>query len=59
MAGLSRKGRGRTQKPRVYVGCLPCAKGHYCADIEHANRWLEAHHATCPRTEALRAQNGS
>jgi hypothetical protein len=52
-SNLSRRGRGRTSRPRVYVGCLPCAKGRYVADIEHASRWLTDHWTRCPRTEAL------
>ena len=50
---LSRQGRGRTSRPRIYVGCLPCAKGRYVADVEHANRWLEGHWPGCPSTETL------
>jgi hypothetical protein len=52
-ANLSRNGRGRTARPRIYVGCLPCKKGRYVADVEHASRWLESHWTRCPRTEAL------
>jgi hypothetical protein len=53
-ANLFRRGRGRTERPRIYVGCLPCAKGRYVADIEHANRWLEGHWSRCSRsTETL------
>jgi hypothetical protein len=53
-SNLSRQGRGRTEKPRVYVGCLPCSKGRYVADLEHANRWIESHWSRCCRsTETL------
>ena len=52
-ANLSTVGRRRTSRPRIYVGCLPCAKHRYVADIEHANRWLEHHWRSCPRTETL------
>jgi hypothetical protein len=41
--GLYHHGRGRTKRPRIYVGCLPCAQGHWAADLEHANRWVENH----------------
>lgn len=50
---LSRAGRGRTSRQRIYVGCVPCAKGLRVADVEHANRWLESHWGVCARTEAL------
>jgi hypothetical protein len=54
VSNLSRRGRGQTTRPRIYVGCLPCAKGRYVADVEHANRWLESHWSRCCRsTETL------
>jgi hypothetical protein len=46
-AGLYHHGRGHTKRPRVYVGCLPCAQGYWCADLEHANRWIENHWRRC------------
>ena len=46
-SGLSRSGRGRTQNGRVYSGCLPCGQGHWAADIEHANIWIENHWRRC------------
>lgn len=46
-SGLYHYGRGRTRRPRVYVGCLPCAQGHWAADLEHANRWIETHWRRC------------
>jgi hypothetical protein len=48
------RGKGRTENPRVYVGCLPCAQGRMVADIEHANIWLETHWKRCPHTLSLR-----
>jgi hypothetical protein len=44
--GLAR-GKGRTENPRVYVGCLPCKQGHWAADLEHANIWVENHWKRC------------
>jgi hypothetical protein len=35
------RGKGRTENPRVYAGCLPCAQGRWCADLKHANIWIE------------------
>jgi hypothetical protein len=46
VSGLSR-GKGRTERPRVYAGCLPCAQGRWVADLEHANIWLETHWKRC------------
>ena len=46
MTGLAR-GKGRTENPRVYAGCLPCAQGRWCADLEHANIWIENHWKRC------------
>ncbi len=45
--GLYHRGRGRTEKPRVYAGCLPCGQGRWVADLEHANRWIENHWQRC------------
>lgn len=45
-AGLAR-GKGRTENPRVFAGCLPCAQGRWCADLEHANIWIENHWKRC------------
>jgi hypothetical protein len=45
-SGLS-IGKGRTQRPRVYAGCLPCAQGRWVADLEHANIWIETHWKRC------------
>lgn len=45
-SGLAR-GKGRTERPRVYVGCLPCAQARWVADIEHANIWLSCHFKRC------------
>jgi hypothetical protein len=42
-SGLAR-GKGRTE-PRV--GCLPCKQGHWTADLEHANIWIENHWRRC------------
>ena len=47
---LSRAGKGFTSRPRVYVGCLPCAQGYYVTDIEHANRWVVTHWDRCKRS---------
>jgi hypothetical protein len=44
--GLSH-GKGRTENPRVYAGCLPCAQGRWVADLEHANIWIENHWRRC------------
>jgi hypothetical protein len=44
--GLAR-GKGRTTRPRVYAGCLPCAQGRSVADLEHANIWLVTHWKRC------------
>jgi hypothetical protein len=41
------RGKGRTERPRVYAGCLPCAQGRRCADLVHANIWLETHWKRC------------
>jgi hypothetical protein len=41
------RGKGRTERPRVYVGCLPCVQGRYVADLEHANIWLSTHWKRC------------
>lgn len=46
LANLAR-GKGRTSRPRVYIGCLPCAQGRWVADLEHAHRWVEAHWRRC------------
>ena len=40
-------GKGRTENPRVYAGCLPCGQGHWAADLEHANIWIENHWKRC------------
>lgn len=45
-SGLSR-GKGRTDRPRVYAGCVPCHQGRWCADLEHANIWIETHWKRC------------
>jgi hypothetical protein len=45
-SGLAR-GKGRTTRPRVYVGCFPCAQGRWVADLEHANIWIENHWKRC------------
>ena len=45
-SGLSR-GKGRTERPRVYAGCVPCHQGRWCADLEHANIWIETHWKRC------------
>jgi hypothetical protein len=45
-SGLAR-GKGRTENPRVYVGCLPCHQGRWVADLEHANTWLRTHWERC------------
>lgn len=45
-SGLAR-GKGRTEKPRVYVGCLPCAQGRWVADLDHGNIWLVTHWKRC------------
>lgn len=45
-SGLSR-GKGRTENPRVYAGCFPCAQGRWVADLEHANIWIENHWKRC------------
>jgi hypothetical protein len=44
--GLAR-GKGRTQNPRIYAGCLPCKQGRWVADLEHANIWIVAHWRRC------------
>jgi hypothetical protein len=44
--GLAR-GKGRAENPRVYCGCLPCARGRWVADLEHANIWLSTHWKRC------------
>jgi hypothetical protein len=51
------RGKGKTSKPRIYVGCLPCAQARWFADIEHAKRWIEAHWRRCrgPFGSTLRA----
>jgi hypothetical protein len=51
-SNLSR-GKGRTKRPRVYAGCLPCGQARYVADIEHANIWLETHWKRCKRSTGL------
>jgi hypothetical protein len=58
-SGLSRHGRGRTSRPRVYVGCLPCVQGHWAADVEHANNWLENHWRRCRAPFAHRDANAA
>lgn len=40
-------GKGRTESPRVYAGCLLCGQGHWAADLEHANIWIENHWKRC------------
>lgn len=47
LGNLSRKGRGQTERPRIYVGCLPCAQKHWAATLEAANRWIETHWRRC------------
>lgn len=50
--GLSR-GKGPTENPRVYAGCLPCHQGRWVADLEreHLDREpLEALQAHCFRS---------
>jgi hypothetical protein len=46
LTGLSR-GKGRTERPRVYAGCLPCGQGRWVADLEHANIWIATHWQRC------------
>jgi hypothetical protein len=41
------RGKGRTENPRVYAGCLPCAQGRWVADLDHANRWIALHWKRC------------
>jgi hypothetical protein len=41
------RGKGRTENPRVYAGCLPCAQGRWVADLEHANIWIKTHWRRC------------
>jgi hypothetical protein len=53
MRGLSR-GKGRTGRPRVYAGCLPCSQGRWVGDLEHANIWLETHWKRCRLGSGLR-----
>ena len=48
------RGKGRTERPRVYVGCLPCAQGRWVADLEHANIWLATHWKRCRVGSGLR-----
>jgi alkylated DNA nucleotide flippase Atl1 len=45
-SGLSR-GKGRMERPRVYAGRLPCHQSRWCADLEHANIWIENHWKRC------------
>jgi hypothetical protein len=46
MSGLAR-GKGQTKNGRVYSGCLPCGQGHWAADLDHANIWIENHWKRC------------
>jgi hypothetical protein len=46
VSGLSR-GKGRTENPRIYAGCLPCSQGRWVADLEHANIWIVTHWKRC------------
>lgn len=46
VSGLSH-GKGRTERPPVYAGCLPCGQGRWVADLEHANIWLSVHWNRC------------
>jgi hypothetical protein len=54
VSGLSR-GKGRTERPRVYAGCLPCAQGRWVADLEHANIWIATHWKRCRAGSGLRS----
>jgi hypothetical protein len=54
VSNLSRAGgRPYTDKPRVYVGCVPCKQGRYVSSLRWANAWIERHWTHCPRTEVL------
>jgi hypothetical protein len=46
--------KGRTAKPRIFVGCMTCDQGRWVADVEHANTWLETHWKRCKRGISLR-----
>jgi len=46
-------GKGFTEKPRIYVGCIPCGQSRYVADITHANIWIETHWKRCKRSSRL------
>jgi hypothetical protein len=41
------RGKGRTENPHIYVGCLPCSQGRWVADLEHANIWIVTHWKRC------------
>jgi hypothetical protein len=58
VSGLSR-GKGRTENPRVYAGCLPCAQGRWVADLEHANIWLTTHWKRCKHLPSARGSEPS
>ncbi len=56
--GLAR-GKGRTETPRVYVGCLPCAQARWVADLEHANIWISTHWRRCKHPLSARGSNAA
>jgi hypothetical protein len=58
MSGLSRA-KGRTENPRVYVGCLPCKQGRWVADLEHAGIWVENHWKRCRGPLSARGSKAS
>jgi hypothetical protein len=43
---------------RIYVGCLPCAKGTYVTALEGALNWQEQHFRVCKRTSDFASLRG-
>jgi hypothetical protein len=58
VSGLSR-GKGRTERPRVYAGCMPCGQGRWVADLEHANIWIAIHWRRCKHPLSSRGSKAS
>jgi hypothetical protein len=52
-------GKGRTENPRVYAGCLPCHQGRWVADLRHANIWIENHWKRCRGPLSARRSNAA
>lgn len=52
--GVPSNAKCRTENPRVYAGCLPCAKGTHVESLDAANHWLQQHWKDCSESTRFR-----